>query len=186
MFRLHLKTLEKYPQFNQRTFSNIWTVHETWVHFYQPTRKCSSKIWATKNVRRPSIAKRTTSMKKVMFEIFFNSRGEPVQIAIPHGKKVTGKPFRRLAMKKFENYVKKSRPRLCLQSLTLLQNIVPVHTSKGTLAFLEMKGLTILLHPPYAPDLAPCDFFLLPCLKNLSSEGDITQDRLLGQQCFSV
>ena len=27
--RLHLKMLKKYPQFNQRTFSNIWIVAET-------------------------------------------------------------------------------------------------------------------------------------------------------------
>ena len=55
-----------------------------------------------------------------MFAIFFNSRGETVQVAIPHGKTVAGKLYRRLAMKKFENYVKKSRPRLSFRSLTLL------------------------------------------------------------------
>ena len=53
-------------------------------------------------------------MKKVMYAIFFNSRGETVQIAIPRGKTVTGKLYRRLVTKKFENYVKKSRPRLGL------------------------------------------------------------------------
>ena len=124
------KLLKKYPQFNQRTFSNIWTVDETWVHFYQPTRKCSNKIWATKNERRPSIAKRTISMKKVMYAIFFNSRGETVQIAIPRGKTVTGNLYRRLVMKKFENYVKKSRPRLGLQGLSILHDNAPAHTSK--------------------------------------------------------
>ena len=70
-------------------------------------------------------------MKKVMYSIFFNSRGETVQIPIPHSKTVTLKLYRRLAVKKFANYVKKSRPRLCLQSLTLLQDNVPAHTSKG-------------------------------------------------------
>ena len=85
-------------------------------------------------------------MKKVMYPIFFSSRDETVQVPIPHSKTVTGKLYRRLAMKKLENYVKKSRPRLCLQSLTLLQDNVPAHTSKGTLAFLEKKGSTIL--PP--------------------------------------
>ena len=83
-----------------------------------------------------------------MYLIFFSSRGETVQAPIPHSKMVTGKLYRRLAMKKFENYVKKSSPRLCLQSLTLLQNNVPAHTSKGKLEFLEKKGLTILPHPP--------------------------------------
>ena len=89
-------------------------------------------------------------------------------------------------MKKFENYVKKSRPRLGLQSLTILHDNAPAHTSKDTVAFLEKKGLTILPHPPYSPDLAPFDFFLFPRLKKTLEVGDITQGRLLGRQCFSV
>ena len=87
-------------------------------------------------------------MKKVMYAIFLNSRSETIQVPIPHSKTVTGKLYQRLAMKKFENYVKKSHPMLCLQSLTLLQDNVPAHTSKGTLMFLEKKSLTILPHPP--------------------------------------
>jgi hypothetical protein len=27
--------------------------------------------------------------------------------------------------------------------------------------------MTQLLHPPYLPDLAPCDFFLFPWMKNV-------------------
>jgi hypothetical protein len=27
--------------------------------------------------------------------------------------------------------------------------------------------MTQLLHPPYSPDLAPCDFFLFPRMKNV-------------------
>ena len=99
-------------------------------------------------------------MKKVMYAIFFNSRGETVQVAIPRGKTVTGKLYRRLFMKKFQNYVKKSRPRLGLQSLTILHDKAPAHVSKETVTFLEKKGLTILPHPPYSPDLAQCDSFL--------------------------
>ena len=45
--------------------------------------------------------------------------------------------------------MKKSRPRLCLQSLTLLQDNVPAHTSKGTLTFLEKR-----LDNPPAPTLS--------------------------------
>ena len=83
-------------------------------------------------------------MKKDMSSTFFNSRGETVQVPIPHSETITLKLYWRLDMKKIENYVKKSHPRLCLQSLTLLQDNVPAHTSKGTLAFLEKKGLPIL------------------------------------------
>ena len=45
-------------------------------------------------------AQRTTNMKKVMYAIFFNSRGETVQVPTPHSKTVTGKLYQRLAMEK--------------------------------------------------------------------------------------
>ena len=79
-------------------------------------------------------------MKKVMYAIFFNSRGETVQIAIPHGKTVTWKLYRRLVMKKFENYVKKSRPRLGLQGLTILHDNAPAHNSKKQSRFWRRKA----------------------------------------------
>ena len=76
-----------------------------------------------------------------MYAIFFNSRVETIQVAISRGKMITGKLYRRLAMKKkIKNYVKKSRTRLCLQSLTLLHDVVPADTSKGTFAFLRRKA----------------------------------------------
>ena len=31
--------------------------------------------------------------------------------------------------------------------------------------FLEVEKVFVLLHPPYLPDLAPCDYFLFPKLK---------------------
>ena len=101
-------------------------------------------MWATQNVRILSIAERTTSMKKVMYAIVFNSRDEMVHVPTSRSKTVTGKLYRRLAMKKFENYVKKRRPKLCLKSLTLLQDNVLAHTSKNT---------QVLENPP-APTLS--------------------------------
>jgi len=39
------------------------------------------------------------------------------------------------------------------------------HTSKATTAFLRKKGIEMIPHPAYSPDLAPCDFWLFPNLK---------------------
>jgi len=33
--------------------------------------------------------------------------------------------------------------------------------------FLAQNGVPVLDHPPYSPDLAPADFFLLPRLKSI-------------------
>jgi hypothetical protein len=47
----------------------------------------------------------------------------------------------------------------------------PSHTSITVREFLAQNKITTLPHPPYSPDLAPCDFFLFPKL-NTHLKGD--------------
>ena len=32
---------------------------------------------------------------------------------------------------------------------------------------IDRRSIEVLGHPPYSPDLAPCDFFLFPTLKKI-------------------
>ena len=41
----------------------------------------------------------------------------------------------------------------------------PSHTSFAVREFLAQTKITTLPHPPYSPDLAPCNLFLFPKLK---------------------
>ncbi|PNF22264.1 RING-box protein 1A [Cryptotermes secundus] len=56
-------------------------------------------------------------------------------------------------------------------SWSLLHNNAPSHKSKIVCDFLARKGITVLDHPPYSPDLAPADFWLFPKVK-LAMKGD--------------
>ena len=52
------KTLLKmYQKYSKKAFDNIVTGDETWVYYFEPKRKLANRRWATKNARRPSIAK---------------------------------------------------------------------------------------------------------------------------------
>jgi len=42
----------------------------------------------------------------------------------------------------------------------------PAHTALSFREFLAKKNIPVLPHPPYSPDLAPCDFYLFPKLKS--------------------
>ena len=42
---------------------------------------------------------------------------------------------------------------------------VPAHTSAVATAKLVKLGCELLPHPPYSPDLAPCDFVFFPNVK---------------------
>ena len=42
----------------------------------------------------------------------------------------------------------------------------PDNTALSIREFLAKKSIPVLPHPPYSPDLAPCDFYLFPKLKS--------------------
>jgi hypothetical protein len=51
------------------------------------------------------------------------------------------------------------------QTLLLHRDNIPSHISVLTHQFLAKNKIGVIPHPPYSPDLAPCDFFLFPKLK---------------------
>ena len=73
------KLLKMFPKYDKKQFANVVTGDETWVHYFEPVRKVSNKIWATKHSKRPIIAKRSLSTKKVLYAIFFSGEGDCIQ-----------------------------------------------------------------------------------------------------------
>ena len=51
------------------------------------------------------------------------------------------------------------------RSFRLHQDNAPAHVAAPTLAKFGEWGIDLVAHPPYSPDLAPCDFALFPKLK---------------------
>ena len=72
--------LKTYKGCNSRVISTLLTGDETWVHMFEPQRRVDNKQWKRKNKKRPCIAKRTISSKKMLYAIFFNSCGPVVQV----------------------------------------------------------------------------------------------------------
>jgi len=54
--------------------------------------------------------------------------------------------------------------------------VVPAHISLLICVFLAKNNTVIMRQPPHSPDLAPCDFFLLPKIKRT----------LKGRRCFVI
>ena len=46
--------------------------------------------------------------------------------------------------------------------------------------FLASEKVNVLNHPPYSPDLSPCDFLLFPRLKKMLSGNKYTSRKSLG------
>ena len=51
----------------------------------------------------------------------------------------------------------------------LLHDNASSHKCEVVKSFLASEKVKVLKHPPYSPDLSPCDFFLFPRLKKMLS-----------------
>ena len=156
---------KQFPKYNNQSLANIITGDETWVHFYEPKRKIQNKIWATKGSQRPCIAKRTMSIKKVIYVIFFTNQGLAIQTAVSKGKSVNAKFYKGKVLHKLKKYFLNRRPATGLRGVRLLHDNASSHKAAIVCEYLKQEKVVELPHPPYSPDLAPCDFFLFPRLK---------------------
>ena len=57
------------------------------------------------------------------------------------------------------------RVRRSTSRILLLHDNARPHTARATIDALEMMKFEVLSHPPYSPDLAPCNFHFFPHLK---------------------
>ena len=167
------KLLQMFPKYDKKQFANVVTGDETWVHYFEPVRKVSNKIWATKHSKRPIIAKRSLSTYKEGFVcnllLWWRSRNKS---ASEKGQKHHRKVLQKRSTEENEKVVSDTTPchwfKTCPSSTwqcssSYLRNCYGV--------FEERKSNCFASPPPpppptpYSPDLAPCDFFLFPKLK---------------------
>ena len=66
---------------------------------------------------------------------------------------------------RLRNYVRRKRPEKWAMGFTLHHDNAPRHTSLLVRQFLAYKNIAVCPHPPYSPDLEPCDFWLFPKVK---------------------
>ena len=111
------------------------------MYYFEPKRKVDNRIWATKNARRPSIAKRKKTVKKVLYAIFFTNKGPAIGIPVPKGRTVTGKFYKNVVLRKLKNYYKSCRPKTGLKYVRLLHDNTPAHKAQIVTDFLASERL---------------------------------------------
>ena len=74
---------------------------------------------------------------------------------------------RKVVLTQLVDFCKKQRPCTGVGGIKLLHDNAPAHKSTTVQEYLKESGLDVLDHPPYSPDLSPCDFWLFPRLKEM-------------------
>jgi histone-lysine N-methyltransferase SETMAR len=153
--------LKRNPQDFWRRFV---TVDEIWIHHYTLESKQQSKKWIAPGECAPKKAKTVLSAGKVMATVFWDSQGIIFIDYLQKGQIVTEVYYSTLLNCLYEELQTK-RPRLARKKVIFHHDNAPTHTSTVAMAKLHELRFELLPHPPYSPDLAPCDFFLFPNLK---------------------
>ncbi|CAI6357430.1 unnamed protein product [Macrosiphum euphorbiae] len=140
----------------------IVTGDESWVHHYDPENKRQSMEFRHKTSPAPKKFKVQASAGKVMLTVFWDSKGLIHTEYLEKGSTINSIRYIE-TLKRLKKRIKRVRPNLT-QLLLHHDNARP-HCSRATMTAIESLGFQVIPHPPYSPDLAPCDFFLFPKLK---------------------
>ena len=162
--RLASQVIQKYDKCDPRRLEEIVTGDETWIYHFQPDSKAKNKVWVSSEGERPVTARRCKTSNRMLYVIFFDLKDPVLQIPVP---KVV------LSLESFTESVltqpvdQKRRPRTGVCCIKLLHDNAPAHKSAMVQEYLKESGLDVLDHPPYSPDLSPCNFWLFPRLNEM-------------------
>jgi len=105
------------------------------------------------------------SKLKMMLICFFDQEGIAHQEFVPPAMTVNADFYRDVLRRLRENVRCKRPQKWRNQNLIIQHDNALAHRSFKVSQFLAKKNMTVIPHPPYPPDVAPCDFFLFPKLK---------------------
>lgn len=175
--------LEKFSGGDSRQIANIYTGDETWIYAYDPERKQQSMQWVFPNGVAPTKCRRSRSGAKVMICTFFCRSGHLVTVPLEEQRTVNAEWYVSVCLPKVLRSIQEKRPKTGLRGIFLHQDNASAHIAQKTTQYFETNKVNLLSHPPYSPDLAPCDYFLFPKIK-AALKGKIFQDAEEALQAF--
>ena len=121
-----------------------------------------------KHASSPSPVKARLSvcaMGKIMSIIFCNTRGIVLNNLVPATSTVNSEYYAHLFWVPLQRAIRDKRSGLARSGISLHHNKAPVHVSQLVKTTFQMLGIKTL-QTPYSPDLAKCDFFLFPNVRD--------------------
>lgn len=157
--------LKKFDKGRSKLVSQIITGDETWIYNYDPETKQQSTVWVFEDEDPPTKVVRSRSVGKRMVAVFFRRQGMVKAVPLVQQKTVTAAWYVDVCLPAVFQELNNARPTTGLRGILLHHDNATAHTAARTIDFLHESGVQVVPHPPYSPDLAPCDFFLFPTVK---------------------
>lgn len=148
------------------------TTDESWISLFDPETKQASSQWLPRGSIRPRKAMRARATHKTMLILFFDTKGIVHMEFLPQGQTVTGE-YWVAVLSNLKESIRRKRPIMWKggfdgatdRDFVLHMDNATVHVGVDALAFYGENNFDLLAHPPYSPDLVPCDYWAFPALK---------------------
>ncbi|CAF1476432.1 unnamed protein product, partial [Didymodactylos carnosus] len=152
---------------------DIITDDETWIYHRQIGHKSTNKSWVGESESPTTMVRRRRFEPKNLFSIFFKSNGPVLIHCVDKGKTVDHNYYIENCLKPVVKEIWKQRKSSGTNGIKLLHDNAPPHTHSDVINYLTQEGINIMPHPPYSPDLAPCDYWLNDYIKrNLTDQAN--------------
>lgn len=162
--RICRENLAKFQSDSWRT-CNIITGDETYIYCRQIGRKASNTHWIGDGQSPKTTVRRGQYEPKMLFSVFFKSNGWLWIHAVESGQRMDGNYYIANCLEPTIKELKKQRPISGVKGIKLLHDNAKPHVAVEVKNFLEEQGISVMPHPPYSPDLSPCDFWLFDYIK---------------------
>ena len=156
-------------KFDGGKLNAVWEIvsgDETWVYCFDLETKQQSQQWIPVGQRPPQKFIRSRTIAKQMIAVFVSRAGHVATIPLVTQRTVTSTWYVRECLPLVLAAVAKRRPRTRHRGLLLHHDNAAAHRAAATQEFLHAERVHQLEHPPYSPDLAPCNFFVFPFVKS--------------------
>jgi histone-lysine N-methyltransferase SETMAR len=149
----------------QWRLDQILTGDECIFYHRKIEKRQATATWKRKGEPPECIVKRDRYEAKTMICIFFRSSGPVLVHAVTKGTTIDHQYYIENCLGPAFNELEKQRPKSGLHGIKLLHDGAKPHVHSNTSNFIESNGIIEINHPPYSPDLAPCDFWLFDHIK---------------------
>ena len=161
-----LEQLETEPNLLKK----VVTDDESWIFEYDPLTKRQSIKWKSTLSPRLKKARVFKSKTKVMLITFFDVHEIIHAEFLPQGQTINQHVYKNILGSLMRSVWEKRRELWETRPRMLHHDNAPAHNALTIREFLAKNNIAVLEQPPYSPDLAPCDFFLFPKLKEVIKE----------------
>ncbi len=143
---------------------------ETWICVFEPELKSQSNVWGSHRERHPQEVRRQQSKVKQMVVLVYDYLGVTASYNVSQGTTMNVEMNKDFLCYTLQPKICKNWPGVLEEGVIILHNNCQVHAACIIVDLLRKYGWQILPHPPYSPDLSPCDYDLNPKLKESMHE----------------